>query len=57
MIKLRLCYNPQDPEKCVLPTIIFVNFNHSSYGDLRRKGFAICIGWWDLSVKLFVILQ
>lgn len=40
-----------EPEKAVLPAIIFLSSNHPSFEELRRPGFLICIGWWDFSVK------
>ena len=43
--------NKSDPEKCVLPTILFINSNHYSFNEYRRSGFMICFGWWDFSVK------
>jgi len=42
----------QDPEKAVLPTIIYVNTNHEAFGDLRSKGFVVAVGWWDYSIKV-----
>jgi len=48
--------NQKDPEKCVLPTILFISTNHPSFDEVRRPGFMICLGWWDYSIKLGVIL-
>lgn len=42
----------QNPEKCVLPTILFVNTNHSAFDDVRHRGFMLIFGWWDWSVKV-----
>ena len=44
----------QDPEKCVLPTIIFINTTHPEY---KRKyngmsGFMLAFGWWDWNFKI-----
>ena len=36
-----------DPEKTVLPTIIFMNTNHHSFGDVKRSGWVLIAGWWD----------
>jgi len=41
-----------EPEKSVLPTILFINTNHPSFTDLRHRGFMLCVGWWDYSIKL-----
>ena len=47
--------NKQDCEKMVLPAIVFINTNHESFTDVKRKGFLICIGWWDWSIKIGII--
>jgi len=44
-----------DPEKSILPTIIFVNTNHPEYND-RHRGFIVAFGWWDLHLTLEVSL-
>lgn len=44
-----------DSEKAVLPAILFINTNHPSFKDLRKKGFMIALGWWDWSVKVWVL--
>jgi hypothetical protein len=43
--------NADDPEKSILPSLIFINANHPSFAGIKRKGFMLCIGWWDFSVK------
>ena len=43
---------PQDSEKCVLPTILFINTNHPSFEELRHNGFMLIFGWWDWSIKV-----
>lgn len=55
MIRLNVKRAKQDPEKCVLPTIVYINTNHSSFGDLRKNGFMLFIGWWDFSISFGVI--
>lgn len=45
-----------DPEKAVLPTIIFVNTNHETFGDIGNRGFVLCFGWWDFSVRAGLFL-
>lgn len=40
-----------DPEKAVIPTILYLNTNHKFFGDLRKKGFVFVIGWWHFSIK------
>lgn len=42
----------KDPEKAILPTIIFINTNHKSFKEVRHKGFMIVFGWWDYSIKI-----
>ncbi len=44
--------NKQDPEKCLLPTIIFINTMHPAFYDVQHRGFVIAIGWWDYSIKI-----
>ena len=46
----------EDCEKMVLPAIVYINANHKTFADNRRKGFMICIGWWDWSIKFGVII-
>lgn len=41
----------EDPGKSVLPLILFINTNHDSFGDLRRLGFVVFVGWWDFYVE------
>jgi hypothetical protein len=45
----------QDAEKMLLPAIVFINTNHNSF-NYRKKGFMICIGWWDWSIKIGLII-
>ena len=44
--------SPKDPEKCILPTIMYINTNHSSFNELRQRGAMIVFGWWDYSIKV-----
>lgn len=46
-----------DPEKSVLPCLIFIDSNHSQFDDLRTPGFMLCIGWWDYSLKIGLIFK
>jgi hypothetical protein len=41
-----------DPEKLVLPSIVFVNANHKAFEEVRHRGFMLCLGWWDFSIKI-----
>lgn len=45
-----------DPEKSVLPTIIFISNNHPNLKNYNKSigGFMLCFGWWDWGVKLAV---
>jgi len=45
----------EDPEKCVLPTIVFINTNHPAFEKGRKKGFMLVFGWWDFSVKFGMV--
>jgi len=43
---------PEDPEKCILPTIMFINTNHSAFKEVKTQGFMVVFGWWDYSIKI-----
>ena len=47
---------PEHVEKMVLPSFSYINTNHKSFKESRRKGFLICIGWWDWSIKIGAII-
>lgn len=49
--------NKEDVEKMVLPAIVYINTNHEAFKEDRMRGFLICIGWWDWSIKLGIILD
>lgn len=49
---LKIGRTPQDPEKSILPAILFINTNHQSFDNDRHRGFVLCVGWWDWSVKI-----
>lgn len=36
-----------DPEKAILPAILYCNADHAFFSEHRQRGFAIAIGWWD----------
>ena len=50
-----ICRSVNDPEKCITPTILFINMSHRSFGDLRRKGMMFAVGWWHFSIKVYII--
>lgn len=39
-----------DPEKTILPAIIYVNTNNKYYGNDRKKGVILAIRWWDFYI-------
>ena len=45
------------PSKAVLPTVVFISTNHSSFGELRRNGFMLIVGWWDFAAKITIIFK
>jgi len=51
-------YSKEDPEKLLLPGIIFINLSdpylENSGDDI--KGFMLCLGWWHWSLNLSVAL-
>ena len=50
-MKYNFSRDKSDPEKSILPTIIYINTNHNSFEN-RRKGFILVFGLWDYSIKL-----
>lgn len=51
---LGVYYTDADPEKAVLPTIIFINLKHP---ELKQEeplanGFALCLGWWNMAARI-----
>lgn len=57
-IKFDFGRNQEDCEKAVTPVIIFINVQHPSFEinkDKSMSGFMIALGWWDVSIKLFVV--
>mgnify|MGYP000216617958 CR=1 FL=1 len=53
-ISLRRLVDKSDPEKAVLPAIIFLNLKHSFF-ETRVKGFALGIGWWHYAIMIVVL--
>jgi hypothetical protein len=53
--RLLIGRTPQDAEKAVTPTIIWINTNHPSFEEVRHRGFMIIIGWWDWSIKVGLV--
>lgn len=49
--------NKADPEKTILPSIVFINANHPAFEDVRMPGFMIAIGIWDFSVKICILFK
>lgn len=45
-----------DPERRILPTIVYVNTNHKAFDDLRTPGFVIAFYWWNFYVKFYLLL-
>lgn len=44
--------DPQEPEKSILPAILWINTNHPTFEEFRHRGFMIIFGWWDWSIKI-----
>lgn len=45
-----------DPEKAVLPAIVFINTGHSAFEGLNVRGFVLIFGWWDYSFSIGLLL-
>lgn len=41
-----------DPEKAVLPTIIYCSDTHNS-----RTGHVLAFGWWDFAIRFFFMRE
>ena len=53
--RFKIGRDKEDVEKLVIPSIIFINTNHESFKETRLKGFMVCFGWWDYSIKFGII--
>ena len=51
-IYFKIGRDKQDVEKCVIPAILFINTNNKEFGENAHRGFVICFGWWDYSLKI-----
>jgi hypothetical protein len=47
-------YTEKDPEKPVLPTILFLNMQHPDFKEHGAKGFGIYLGWWNACVSISI---
>ena len=54
-IRLTISRDADDPEKLVLPGIVFISTNHPYFETDRTPGFMICLGWWDFSIKFGIL--
>ena len=43
--------SPTDPERLVLPGIVFVSGGHHKVADPEITGFVIAAGWWRWGVR------
>lgn len=50
----RLLNDKSDPEKAVLPTIIFINLSHPFFTS-KVKGFAVGVGWWHYAIMFGIL--
>ena len=41
----------EDPEKALLPTIMYIDGSSDHYAMYGRSGFALAFGWWDWSIS------
>lgn len=54
-VSLKAGRSIDDPEKAVLPTIVVINTNHNSFGDIGRPGFSIMLAWWDWAIQMAIV--
>ncbi len=54
--KLKYGRGKEDPEKAVLPTIVFISSDHTEYDDVREnhKAIYLFLCWWDYYFGFFV---
>lgn len=52
LVKFDVFSAPQDPEKAVLPCLIFVSARHPEFAKYRCGGFSLSLGWWHWGVRL-----
>ena len=45
-----------DPEKAVLPTILFLSNQHPDFSRYGFRGGCIALGWWDWFVRFTVVI-
>lgn len=54
-VRLLARRSKDDPEKTLLPTILYINTNNKCFENDRAKGFALILGWWDFSIGFWWI--
>lgn len=53
--KLRFYRDKDDPEKAVLPAILYVSTSHPEFNNPYCRGFCLVFWWWDFGVSIFFL--
>ena len=56
-IRFRCARDTDDPEKAVIPAVIFISCRHSHFKEYERGGFALALGWWDWSIRIAIFKE
>jgi len=54
-IKWKAGSAPDDPERAVLPCIVFISADHPKFADYGVAGFGLRAGWWRWYIGLNVL--
>lgn len=51
-IKAGFISSPEDPEKAILPTVIYLNIKHPFFKEDELSGFCFFVGWWHWGYRI-----
>lgn len=51
LIQLRFVSAPDDPEKLVLPGLVYCSPSHPKFNEPRAGGFTLSLGWWHWCLR------
>lgn len=52
-LSIRFVSSPADPEKLVLPGVVWLSASHPKYESFQLRGGAVLIGWWHWALAVF----
>jgi hypothetical protein len=53
-IAFGLVYAPEDPEKAILPALVWCSARHPYFNTPMRGG-SLSLGWWHYGVRIAVL--